>query len=267
MSKKFKGIKTGVIGVGNMGKYHVEKYFNNSSLVGIFDTNLDLSNSLARKYGCLSYDNLDSLLLDVDAVSICVPTYLHDSIFAKVVHNGVHSLVEKPLSSDIISGQKMLELSKENNIVTAVGHIERFNPVNDAILRELKKDSNSSILSLIFRRFSPRPVQINDVSVIMDTAIHDLDLSNSFLGKNNVKVDAFGILDKKSNTINQADILLRYDNGISSICQSSWYSPAKVRDVEIMTSSKIIKASYLDSSIRILEFDNKEYSYIVEKED
>ena len=139
---------------------------------------------------------------------------------------------------------------KINNLITLFNKKQYDKVIFETESNFDDKEINSQVLLILgLARFKSRNRKFNDVL---------LAIQNFKKGY---------ILEKKSNTINQADILLRYDNGISSICQSSWYSPAKVRDVEIMTSSKIIKASYLDSSIRILEFDNKEYSYIVEKED
>ena len=246
-----KNIRTGVIGVGNMGKYHAEKYSKNSNLVGVFDKDMASSKKIADINSCNYFKDLDDLLSQVDAVSICVPTFLHEDIFAKVADYGVHALVEKPISSDLESALRMLEISNKSKIIAAVGHIERFNPINKTILDELNKSDTGTIISLLFQRFSPRPPQINDVGVIMDISIHDLDLSNYFAKSTSKNVQASGFIDSQSGHIFHSDILINYENGINSVCQSSWRSPVRKRSIEILTENKIIQGSYLDLSVTI----------------
>ena len=50
--KKIKKVKIAVVGVGHLGKHHVKHYskLDNVDLVGVFDTDLQISKSIAEKY-------------------------------------------------------------------------------------------------------------------------------------------------------------------------------------------------------------------------
>lgn len=70
-------IKVGVIGVGNMGKKHVQAYAalkHLCQLVGVYDIRQGISQEVARGFGIKSFVNLEELLQEVDAVNIATPT-------------------------------------------------------------------------------------------------------------------------------------------------------------------------------------------------
>ena len=75
-------IKTAVIGVGYLGKFHADKYaaLPNSDLVAVVDANTDTANAIAAKHGVQALTDYSSLLGKVDAVSIAAPTTLHHKI-------------------------------------------------------------------------------------------------------------------------------------------------------------------------------------------
>ena len=72
MKKDIKKMKTGVIGVGSMGKNHVRVYKEISDLVGVSDLNEELGLEMAGKYGIKFFGNYEEMLDKVDAVSIAV---------------------------------------------------------------------------------------------------------------------------------------------------------------------------------------------------
>ena len=72
--KMYKNLRTAVIGVGVMGMHHVRILSEVSNLVGIYDLNKSHSSEVSQKFGTKCYDDLDSLLSEVDAAIIAVPT-------------------------------------------------------------------------------------------------------------------------------------------------------------------------------------------------
>ena len=74
--KKIKKVKIAVIGVGHLGKHHVKHYskLDNVDLVGVLDTDLQISKSIAEKYKIRNFKNYNELIDHVDAVSIVTPT-------------------------------------------------------------------------------------------------------------------------------------------------------------------------------------------------
>ena len=65
-------VRIGVIGTGRMGQNHCRVYSNmrHAKFVGVCDVNADLGKEMARKFEVSYFRDVDSLLENVDAVSI-----------------------------------------------------------------------------------------------------------------------------------------------------------------------------------------------------
>ena len=93
-------VKVGVVGVGQMGRYHVGVYseLSNVDLVGIADKDQRRAQEIARQYNIRSYADYHDLIGRVDIVSIAVPTSLHYTVACDFLKAGVHVLLEKPIA-------------------------------------------------------------------------------------------------------------------------------------------------------------------------
>ena len=58
---------------------------------------------------------------------MAVPTKYHFQIASDLTKSQINILVEKPISSNILEAKKLINLSKDNDIILSVGHIERYN--------------------------------------------------------------------------------------------------------------------------------------------
>jgi len=72
-------LRVGVVGVGHLGEYHVQKYMAlpNVELVGVVDTDPHRLNEISERYGVASYGTHADLLKHVEALSLAVPTEKH----------------------------------------------------------------------------------------------------------------------------------------------------------------------------------------------
>ena len=82
-------LRTAVIGVGYLGKFHAQKYAQlpASQLIGVCDTSRDVAQTIASEYGVGVYDDYHDLLGEVDAVSIVVPTQKHYEVARTFLEN------------------------------------------------------------------------------------------------------------------------------------------------------------------------------------
>src|SRR5439155_14824995 len=69
-----------------------------------------------------------TLIGEVDAVSLAVPTESHGEIACGLLAAGIHVLVEKPISRSLEEADRMIAASDSSNAILQVGHAERFNP-------------------------------------------------------------------------------------------------------------------------------------------
>lgn len=166
-------IKTAVIGAGHLGQFHIQKYaaLANCELVAVVDSDLARAQSLAAQYHTTALTDYRQLFGKVDAVSIVVPTSLHHAIARDFLANGIHVLVEKPITVTTEEADELIALCAQNQLVLQVGHLERFNPALLALDGVLKKP-----LFIEAHRLAPYKPRALDVNVVLDLMIHDIDI-------------------------------------------------------------------------------------------
>ncbi len=183
-------IRTAIVGAGKMGGYHARVYdlLENSELVAIVDTDIAKAKSLADKYGCKAVGDPSEIIGQVDAVTVSAPTKYHLELAKLFIENGIAVLIEKPLATTVAQGQEIAELAKKHNVVVAVGHSERCNPVIQAMKR-----LNIEPKFIEANRISPYPFRSTDIGVVLDVMIHDIDIILSLAQSNVKRVDAVGV--------------------------------------------------------------------------
>jgi UDP-N-acetylglucosamine 3-dehydrogenase len=145
-------LRTGVVGLGMMGQHHVRVYKElGCNVTGIADASPERAREIGEKYDVPYYTDYHSLLGEVDAVSIAVPTTLHRSVAMDFIENGVHCLIEKPIASTMEEAEDIVNAAEKNGVKVLIGHIERFNP---AILK-LKDLLNAGRLGKLMDHFHP----------------------------------------------------------------------------------------------------------------
>lgn len=162
----------GVIGTGQMGRNHVRVYSELKEVgnLYVFDLNQKAAKDVADQNHAETAQNLEELLRNVEAVSLCVPTPYHFHTAKEVFKSGIGTLIEKPICQTSIEGKALLEIIPQG-ITVGVGHIERFNP----IIKEIQNIINEP-LYVEFKRHNPTSSRITGSSVVEDLMIHDIDI-------------------------------------------------------------------------------------------
>jgi len=181
-------LKCAVIGTGYLGKFHAEKYasLDDCELVAVVDINEQAAKEVADKHGAKALTDYTSLLGNVDAVSIVVPTSLHHSVSCDFLNAGAHVLVEKPITVTVEEADELIAIAKDKNVILQVGHLERFNPAVMGLDKEEKP------LFIEAHRLAPFNPRANDVSVVLDLMIHDIDIILALIDSDIERIDASG---------------------------------------------------------------------------
>ncbi|MEK3914352.1 Gfo/Idh/MocA family protein [Paenibacillus sp. FSL H7-0331] len=113
-----KKIRIGVIGVGIIGKAHLDNYagIEGAEVVAICDINEREALQVAEKYGIAHvYTDYKQLLArdDIDAVDVCLHNNFHAPLTIAALQAGKHVYCEKPIAGSYYDGQKMLEAARE----------------------------------------------------------------------------------------------------------------------------------------------------------
>ena len=240
-------IKTAVIGVGYLGKFHAAKYkeLENSDLVAVVDANHDTAKTIAKKYGVEACTDYRKLLGKVEAVSIVTPTVLHFPIAKDFITHGSHVLIEKPIAVTTAEADKLVELAKEQNRIIQVGHIERFN----AAMLGLDKIAGKPDF-IESHRLAPFNPRATDVNVVLDLMIHDIDIILDIV-KSAVKTIAVSGTSVLTDTTDIANGRLEFANGCVANVTASRVSMKTERKMRIFQPNSYITMDFHKRTINV----------------
>jgi predicted dehydrogenase len=244
-------LKVGVIGVGHLGKFHVNnwKEIEGAELVGFFDPDDANAKNIAEKYLLQRFESIEQLMDACDAVDIVAPTTFHYDLCVQAIRRGRHVFVEKPLANTMDEARELVKLAKEANIKFQVGHVERFNPA----FLSLKEHNLQPMFIEVHRlaQFNPRGT---DVSVILDLMIHDIDIILNLVKSNVQYISANGVA-VMSDTPDIANVRIEFDNGCVANLTSSRISMKKMRKMRLFQKDAYIGIDFLEKKTEIIKLN------------
>lgn len=242
-------LRTAVIGVGHLGRFHAQKYKmldDISDLVGVCDANAERADEVAKELGVKSFTNVKDLVGLVDAVTIAATTSSHFELGKFFLSNGIHVNMEKPLTTTSEEGRALCELAQTKNLVLQVGHVERFNAAFLAVESKLKTPRFIECHRLA--PFKPRGV---DVNVVLDLMIHDLDVILHLVKSKPVLVHAIGtpVITK---TFDIANARIEFENGTVANVTASRVSIKTERKFRIFQDEQYLSLDFGGGEVRLL---------------
>ena len=244
-------VKTAVIGVGYLGRFHAQKYsgITDSELIGVVDVDPESAQNIADELEVPFYTDYHEVLDKADAVSIVVPTFLHYETAKAFLKNGVHVLLEKPFAANIEEAEELEQLSRDMNVRLQIGHLERFNPVFTEFQQLI--DQPKFIENI---RIAPFPKRGTDVDVILDLMIHDIDLVMAVVGEYPESVEGTGV-NIITSTTDLANARLRFPSGCIADLTASRVSDKAERKMRIFQSGLYLSLDYGTGQARKLQVD------------
>ncbi|TQF41914.1 oxidoreductase [Bradyrhizobium sp. UNPF46] len=242
------GLRVGVIGAGVMGSNHarVLSGLPGVNLVGVVDPSHAHRTRATELANCPSFETLDELFAaGVDAVTIAAPTHLHHEVALACIAKNIHVLVEKPIASTVAEGREIVAAAHKAGVTLMVGHVERFNPAVAAVKQAI---AGEDILSIAITRVGPFPPRMSNVGVVIDLAVHDIDLIRWFTESDIVEVQP----QLSSAVAEREDIALlqfRTANGVLAHINTNWLTPFKARSVTVATRGKYVMGDLLTRQV------------------
>lgn len=186
-------LKVGILGAGFMGGTHARAFAKQPQvqIVGISSQSADKAARLAAEVGAQPFTDAMALATrpEIDAISITLPTHLHQDYAVAALNAGKHVLVEKPMALTIDECDTMIEAARKNNRTLMVAHVLRFWPEYVALADFLQAGQLGRPLSVTASRLSTRPNWGEWFAnpdwtggAVLDLHIHDLDILNWLFG-------------------------------------------------------------------------------------
>ena len=241
-----KKIRTAVIGVGYMGRFHAEKFAASAQaeLVAVVDADAVRAAEIAGKLGSAHLADYRELLPKIDAACVAVPTEKHFDVVRACLEAGVHVLVEKPLSRTLAEADALLELARARGLVLQVGHLQRFNPAFQALAAD-----GGRPLFIDIERLARFKARGTDVDVILDLMIHDLDLVLALARApvEQVSASGFRVL---TEAIDIANARIEFADGCIASVSASRVSQSPVRKLRVFRHDSYVSADLQGQKLR-----------------
>jgi virulence factor len=216
-------------------------------VVGIADLDASRGQAVAAHYETRYFEDHRQLLDEIDAVSIATTTPAHFDLAMEAMGQGLHMLIEKPLTETLDQGELLVDEAERRNLVLQVGHIERFNP---AFIELKNVTEGMRLIAINVRRLSPFDLSNTDVDVIRDLMIHDLDLVADLVGTHLEGINAWG-RSISTGAIDHAVANLSFRDGPIATFFASRITEQKVRMIEVIAEGAYIEADLLGKSVLV----------------
>lgn len=266
-------IKVGVIGLG-IGRWHIENYLMipDVKVSAICDIDEQKLRTITLKYGIPKiYKNYEELCQneEIDAVSICVPNYMHAPVIISALENNKHVLCEKPISHSIDEAEKVLQTSRKfPDLKVMMAMKFRFN--KDVVYaKEILEKGDlgeiyygfASYIKLLNSNFNNSWLTDKKLSgggTLMDNGFHMIDLVWWLMGCprfskiSGVVYDEYGKANK-SDVEYLAAGMIKFDNSSSMFFESAWTKHTDRENMEVRLFGTKGSASLWPSRICYLD--------------
>lgn len=239
-------LRTAVVGAGYLGRFHAQKHaaLPQVELVGVCDIDAHAGRRVAAEAGSRYFGDHRELVGRIDAVTIAATTSAHYELARFFLENGVHVLVEKPMTRTAEEGARLTDLADSRGLKLQVGHVERFNP---ALLSA--RESLTDVRFIECHRLAPFKPRGADVNVVLDLMIHDLDVMLSLVDAAPCSVSAVGIAVLTS-TVDIANARVEFDGGAIANITASRVSTSAQRKFRVFQQNRYVSIDFGEGEVQ-----------------
>ena len=238
-------LRTAVIGVGHLGRQHARIHAalaaeGRTKFVSVCDLDEERARGVAAERETRWTTDWRTLVGQVDAVSLSVPTESHCEIGCRLLEAGIHVLVEKPIARSLEEADRMVASADRSGALLQVGHLERFNPA----LVALRPHVRSPLYFEIHRvgQFTERSL---DIDVVLDLMIHDLDIVQWLVGEDVEVTDVRAVgIPVLTNRVDAANARIEFANGAVANITASRVGTEKIRKMRFFQPHDYVAVDY-----------------------
>lgn len=256
-----KNVRLGAIGCGYWGPNLIRNCVEipSISLEAIVDVNTARLEHIQTRYPGIPFATTDyTRLFDagLDGVVISTPPETHYEIARNCLENGLHVLVEKPLTTRSEEARDLIAVAEKNDRLLMVGHTFEYNPAVRALKEMIDKSDLGSIHYIDAVRvglglFHPR------LNVVWDLAPHDISILIHLLGEMPTSVTTNGTACLQAGIADVAYMTLTFPSGVLAHSRMSWLDPSKTRRITVVGSDKMAVYDDVEPLEKIKLYDKR----------
>jgi len=258
-------VRIGVVGTGVMGRHHVRNLaaIPEAELIGVFDARPEVAAGIAAEHGTRAFARMEELADGIEAAVVAAPTVHHAGIGCALLGRGIHVLVEKPVAPSLAEADRLIDAREKapGRPVLAVGHVEFYNPVVQALLGVGVPPRFVEVQRLGV--FSPRSL---DVDVVLDLMIHDLQILHALDPSPVAEVRATGI-PVLSPRVDIANARVELESGCVANLTASRVSAERVRKLRAFLPSCYYSLDYAMQEVHGYRLEERDGGRSIVKDD
>lgn len=235
---KLDGIRFGIVGAGAISVSHANAIVRcpRARLYAVCDTDRTKAAKLAGDFGIphvfADYERMLSLR-DLDAVSICLPSSLHEAAVVAAANAGKHIFCEKPLDIALDKIDRMIEAAKRNRVKLGCAYQLRTMPEAIAVRQAVQRGLlGRMVLGDAYMKYYRSPEYYKSAGwrgtwkydgggALMNQGIHGIDLIRWLMGDIASVFAHTGNLTHRIETEDTAVVAVKYVNGAYGVIQGA----------------------------------------------
>jgi predicted dehydrogenase len=180
----------------------------------------------------------------IDAVAIATPPRTHYDLVRRALDAGKHVLVEKPLATDPLQAEALVETAQRSGLILMPGHTFVYSPPVNKVRQLIQSGELGDIYFVTSSRMNLGLYQSD--GVISDLAPHDISILLYWLERPVTRVVACGQCVFQERVPETAFLTIFFVGGITANIQLSWLAPRKLRQTVVVGSQRMVQ--YEDTS-------------------
>lgn len=252
-------VRVGAIGCGYWGPNLIRNFVEipNAEMVAIADLQQEPINRMLERFPQIktaTQDYRDFFNMNLDAVVVATPPATHFAIARECLQNGLHVLVEKPITLNSEDAAELIRVAKAHDRILMVGHTFEYNPAVRALKQMIDKDELGRIYYIDAVRASLGIFQTK-ANVIWDLAPHDVSILRYLMGTDPISVSARGSACVQEGIEDVAYATLTFPDNILAHIRMSWLDPSKTRRITVVGSKKMVIYDDVESLEKLKVYD------------
>lgn len=233
-----------VVGTGHLGRHHVRILagMEGVDFLGAYDADTARLREIAAEHRVTELPDLDAVAR-ADLVVVATPTVTHHEVAGRLLGQGCHVLVEKPIAASVAEARELVEMADSAGRVLAVGHVEYHNPAVQAAL-----GLADGVRYLEAQRLSPFTARSVDVDVLLDLMIHDIQITLAVAGEEPSEIRAVGV-PVLTDKVDLCHAWVEFPCGLVANLTASRVSAERVRKLRLFARDSYFSVDYAEQSV------------------
>jgi predicted dehydrogenase len=240
------------VGAGAWGKNIVQTLHEMEELGAIVDTNDERRKSLAGEYPETDvHASIAEAPIDrFPAATVATPAATHYEVAHKLLDDGLDVYVEKPVTLQPSTAEKLVRSAEDHDATLMVGHLLVYTKAMEEIRNVLDSGELGAIHGLHQQRSKLGRVRTEE-NVLWSFGVHDLAVFQEIVDESPESVEASGHAVLQADVQDDVYAHLTYPSGVQAHLHVSWLWPERERRLLIQAENGFLVYDEIEGTVTL----------------